>query len=89
MNIKDYYKILGLERSASAEDIRNAYLRLSKKFHPDKNPGDEKSLKHFLEVSEAYRVLGDLDSRLKYSIQLNKRIKLPKEAPSDLSGELS
>jgi len=79
MTVKDYYKILGLERTASAEDIRSAYLRLSKKFHPDLNPDDEQSLRHFLEVNEAYRVLGNLDNRLQYSIKLNKRIKLPKE----------
>ncbi len=87
MKVKDYYKILGIQRTASAEEIRSAYLRLSMKFHPDHNPDNEQSLKHFLEVSEAYNVLGNLDSRLKYSIQLNRRIKLPKDILDDSSNK--
>lgn len=77
MATKDYYKILGIERTASAEDIRNAYLKLSKLYHPDTSP-EENTLQKFLDIAEAYKVLGNLDSRLAYSIKLNRKLKLPK-----------
>lgn len=77
MAIKDYYKILGIESTASAETIRKAYLALSKRYHPDLNQNDEESLNKFLDIAEAYKVLGNLDNRLQYTIQLNKTLKLP------------
>lgn len=72
MKLKDYYKTLGLDRYASAADIKEAYHRLMKIYHPDNNAGSKDSLEMFYEVNEAYRVLGDLDNRLQYSIMLNK-----------------
>jgi len=68
--IKDYYKILGVSRTASSEEIKKHYHELAKKFHPDLNPNDDLSRKHFLEISEAYSVLGDLDKRLEYSMKM-------------------
>ncbi|EAU29858.1 hypothetical protein ATEG_09667 [Aspergillus terreus NIH2624] len=63
---EDYYKILGLDKSASERDIKRAYRTLSKKFHPDKNPGDETAQKKFVEVAEAYDVLSTPTTRKIY-----------------------
>lgn len=72
MKIKDYYEILEVERTASQKDIKEAYHKLIKIYHPDNHPGNQKIVEKFYEISEAYRNLGDLDSRLYYSIKLNK-----------------
>jgi curved DNA-binding protein len=66
MDYKDYYKILGVERKASVDDIRKAYRKLAMQFHPDKNPGDKKSEDKFKEINEAYQVLGDEKKRARY-----------------------
>jgi len=66
MDYKDYYKILGLERKASADEIRSAYRKLAMKYHPDKNPGDKKAEEKFKEINEAYQVLSDEQKRAHY-----------------------
>ncbi len=66
MEFKDYYKVLGLEKGASAEEIKKTYRKLAKKYHPDTNPGNKASEEKFKEVSEAYEVLGDKDKKAKY-----------------------
>jgi len=66
MDYKDYYKTLGVERKASADDIRKAYRKLAMQFHPDKNPGDKKAEEKFKEINEAYQVLSDKDKRAHY-----------------------
>jgi curved DNA-binding protein len=66
MDYKDYYKILGVERKASADDIRKAYRKLAMQHHPDKNPGDKKAEEKFKEINEAYQVLGDEKKRAHY-----------------------
>ncbi|MBR5603787.1 MAG: J domain-containing protein [Bacteroidales bacterium] len=66
MEYKDYYKILGVERSASQDDIKKAYRKLAVKYHPDKNPDDKVAEEKFKEISEAYQVIGNPDSRKKY-----------------------
>lgn len=63
---QDYYKILGVERSASADEIKKAYRKLAMKYHPDKNPGDTQAENRFKEASEAYSVLGDQQKRAQY-----------------------
>jgi curved DNA-binding protein len=63
---KDYYAILGLTKGATAEDIKKAYRKLARKYHPDMNPGDKAAETRFKEVSEAYEVLSDSDKRKKY-----------------------
>jgi molecular chaperone DnaJ len=63
---RDYYEILGVERSASGVQIAAAYRKLAVKYHPDKNPGDEECLARFKECSEAFEVLNDSDKRARY-----------------------
>jgi hypothetical protein len=66
MSYKDYYTILGLGTNASQQDIKTAYRKLSKKFHPDHNPGDSYFEARFREIQEAYEVLGDDYKRQAY-----------------------
>ena len=63
---RDYYEILGVNKSASKEDIKKAYRKLALKFHPDKNKGDKKSEEKFKEASEAYHVLSDNKRKANY-----------------------
>ncbi|CCE90508.1 Scj1p TDEL_0B03790 [Torulaspora delbrueckii] len=60
---QDYYAILGLNKDASDKEIKSSYRQLSKKFHPDKNPGDEEAHHKFIEIGEAYEVLSDPEKR--------------------------
>jgi DnaJ-class molecular chaperone len=66
MEFQDYYKTLGVERTASEKDIKSAYRKLARKFHPDVNPGNKDAEKRFKEINEAYQVLGDPEKRKKY-----------------------
>ena len=66
VKIKDYYKILGVQRTASTVEIRIAYYSLARKYHPDMNPNNKECIEKFNEIAEAYRVLGNLDNRIKY-----------------------
>lgn len=63
---RDYYEVLGVERSASDKAIAEAYRRLAIKYHPDKNPGDEETVVLFKEAAEAFEVLSDRDKRARY-----------------------
>jgi len=63
---KDYYRILGVARTASADEIRKAYRELAKKYHPDRNPGDKSAEERFKEINEAYAVLSDPQKRQEY-----------------------
>lgn len=66
MNYKDYYKILGVKKGASKDEIKKAYRSLARKYHPDVNQGNETSAKKFKEISEAYEVLGNEENRKLY-----------------------
>ncbi|HAI75615.1 MAG TPA: hypothetical protein DCM08_05160 [Microscillaceae bacterium] len=66
MDFKDYYKILGVPKQASQEEIKKAYRKLAVKHHPDKNPGNKQAEEKFKEINEAYDVLGDPKKRKKY-----------------------
>lgn len=63
---RDYYKILGVSKSASSGDVKKAYRRLARKYHPDVNPGDKAAEARFKEINEAYEVLSDPDKRKRY-----------------------
>jgi curved DNA-binding protein len=66
MEYKDYYKTLGVERSASADDIRKAYRKLAMQYHPDRNPGNKEAEEKFKEINEAYQVLNDPQKRARF-----------------------
>jgi curved DNA-binding protein len=66
MEYKDYYKVLGVNKNATAEEIRKAYRQLAKKYHPDKNPGNKSAEEKFKELTEANEVLSDKEKRKKY-----------------------
>jgi curved DNA-binding protein len=66
MEYKDYYKILGVDRNADEKEIKRAYRKLARKFHPDVNPGNKAAEEKFKEINEAHEVLSDPDKRTKY-----------------------
>ena len=63
---RDFYEVLGVSKTATDEEIKKAYRKLAKKYHPDMNPGDKEAEAKFKEVNEAYEVLSDKDKRAKY-----------------------
>lgn len=66
MQNKDYYKILGVAKTADEKEIKSAYRKLARKYHPDVNPGDSKAESKFQDINEAYEVLGDKEKRQQY-----------------------
>jgi curved DNA-binding protein len=66
MEYKDYYKILEVEKSSSDKEIKKAYRRLARQYHPDKNPNNKVAEEKFKEINEAYEVLGNEDNRAKF-----------------------
>src|SRR5210317_204763 len=66
MDFIDYYKILGVGKKASAAEIKKAYRKLARKYHPDINPNDKEAEKKFKEINEANEVLSNIDNRKKY-----------------------
>src|SRR5438045_2419227 len=62
----DYYKALGVDKKASADEIKKAYRKLARRYHPDRNPDDKKAEERFKEVSQAYDALGDPEKRKQY-----------------------
>src|SRR5262245_7289835 len=66
MDFKDYYATLGVPKTASAKEIKQAFRKLARKYHPDVNPGDKSAETRFKEINEAYEVIGDADKRKKY-----------------------
>jgi molecular chaperone DnaJ len=63
---RDYYEVLGVERSVSAQDLKSAFRKVALKYHPDRNPGDTEAEEKFKEASEAYEVLSDPERRARY-----------------------
>ena len=63
---RDFYEVLGVSKSATDEEIKKAYRKLAKQYHPDLNPGDKQAEQKFKEVSEAYEILSDKEKRSRY-----------------------
>lgn len=85
MEYKDYYKILGVTKNATQDEIKKAYRKLAVKFHPDKNKDDKKAEERFKEIGEAYEVLKDSEKRKKYD-QLGANWKNYKDFGSNFGG---
>lgn len=66
MDKRDYYEVLGVSRNASEKEIKSAYRKLAKKYHPDSNQGNQDAENKFKEASEAYSVLSDPEKRKQY-----------------------
>lgn len=66
--MKDYYKVLGVARNATADELKKSYRRLAKQYHPDVNKGDKGAEERFKDISEAYNVLSDPEQRKKYDL---------------------
>src|SRR5919108_4576735 len=63
---RDYYEVLGVKRGAADDEIKKAYRKLARQYHPDRNPGDKQAEANFKEVQEAYDVLSDKSKRAQY-----------------------
>jgi curved DNA-binding protein len=88
MEYKDYYKILGITKSASQDEVKKAFRKLAVKYHPDKNPGDKKAEEKFKEINEANEVLGDPEKRKKYD-ELGANWKAYSQQGQQYSGQRS
>src|SRR5215813_8666123 len=66
VKFRDYYEILGVDRSAKEDEIKKAYRKLARKYHPDLNPNNKQAEEKFKEIQEAYEVLGDSEKRQKF-----------------------
>ena len=70
-DFKDYFKILGISRNATDQEIKSAFRKLARKFHPDLNPHDLRAESEFKEINEAYEILSDEDKKRSYEQFLN------------------
>ncbi len=85
---QDYYSTLGVRRTASGKEIKQAYRRLARRYHPDVNPGDARAEQKFKDISEAYAVLGNPENRRKYD-RFGERAFASRFDPSSARGQAS
>lgn len=85
-DFRDYYAILGVNKTASSDDIKQAYRKLARQYHPDLNPGDQSAEARFKDINEAYEVLADTDKRKKYDQFGQYWKQAPGGAPGDMGG---
>jgi curved DNA-binding protein len=88
MEFKDYYKILGVDKKASTDEIKKAYRKLAMKYHPDRNPDDKSAEEKFKEISEANEVLSDAEKRKRYD-QLGSNWKQYQPGAGGFGGDFS
>ena len=90
-DIRNYYELLGVKRDASADEIKQSFRRLARKYHPDLNPGDKAAEDKFKDISEAYEVLSDRSKRSQYDkfagFWRKNRTKAPAATPRDRSAD--
>jgi curved DNA-binding protein CbpA len=86
--VKDYYRLLGVEREASGEEIKKAYRKLALKYHPDRNRGDPGCEDRLKEVNEAYQVLGNEEKRRRYDLSCQQSFYRHVYYQEDLSDDL-
>jgi DnaJ-class molecular chaperone len=84
--MKDYYQVLGVSRGANEHEIKQAYRKLARKYHPDVNPGDKQAEVRFKEINEAYEVLSDKEKRAKYDRFGSDWQRYEQASPGDFSG---
>src|SRR5919112_2619894 len=85
MEFKDYYQTLGVTKTSTEKEIKQAFRKLARKFHPDVNPGDKSAEGRFKEINEAYEVLGDPEKRRKYD-ELGANWRMYEQAPQQGGG---
>lgn len=81
-DFKDYYAILGVSKTATQDEIKQAFRKLARKYHPDVNPNNKQAEARFKEVSEAYEVVSDVDKRKNMTNSVNIGSKLAKVSPA-------